>query len=102
MLLCDALNDSTVKVRANACFLLGSFVDCPAFLLMQTLSKKMMTSVSEYLGKSNALKENDSGDFEMEVAAEFDMTNFSKCGEFIHGLEDEFEVVRSAAVSNQA
>jgi hypothetical protein len=42
----------------------------------------------------------ETGDFEMQTA-DFNITNSSMCGAFIHALEDEFKVVRRAAISLQ-
>jgi integrator complex subunit 4 len=59
---------------------------------MQTLSKKLLI---EDFAPENLLL--DSGDFEMDNQ-ELNVTKYSMCGAFIHGLEDEFEIVRTASV----
>lgn len=92
-ILCDDVNFGDVRVRVNACRLMGRFKNIHTSILMQTLSKKEVL-------ESNRLRVLETGDYEMP--SEFNITNSSMCGAFIHALEDEFARVRSVAISNYA
>ncbi|KAI9595034.1 armadillo-type protein [Syncephalis fuscata] len=74
--ICDAANDAMPSVREQICRLLGYFHDVDTALLLQTLYKTMRSGLSR-----------------KRVPA-------SACGAFVHGLEDEFEEVRRAAIDS--
>ncbi|KAI8902603.1 armadillo-type protein [Globomyces pollinis-pini] len=93
--LCDAVNDPNPMIRKNACSLMGTFQNASINMLLQTLSKKMYVSTGNDLGTEKRIKLVDSSDFEFDEA---NVVISATYGAFIHGTEDEFMLVRSAAI----
>ncbi|KAJ3151600.1 Integrator complex subunit 4 [Geranomyces variabilis] len=91
--LCRTLADPSHYVRAQACVYLGTFDAVSPALMIQSLQKNSPESlnVGEGIRKNNAIFDIPPTDVVVDPAA---------CGAFVHGMEDEFELVRNAAVGN--
>ncbi|KAJ3185620.1 Integrator complex subunit 4 [Geranomyces variabilis] len=91
--LCGILADPSYYVRAQACVYLGAFDAVAPALMIQALQKNSPESlnVGEGLRKNKAMFDIPPSDVVVDPAA---------CGAFVHGMEDEFELVRNAAVGN--
>lgn len=74
---------------------MGTLHDTSDNLLLQTLSKKVLSS-SGLTGSKVMMLDSETGDY--EVGIDFNVSGFAMCGAFIHALEDEYRVVRGAAV----
>ncbi|KAJ1927287.1 hypothetical protein IWQ60_003059 [Tieghemiomyces parasiticus] len=104
--ICDVVNDSSMRLRTEACVLLGSYADVQANYLSQTLSKKIMSHLRRRPafgkpGGKHGPRRNmipvAEGDLDVE-ADEFRILDSGACGAFVHGLEDEYREVRNAAI----
>jgi integrator complex subunit 4 len=110
-----AVNDLSVGVRARACSLLGTLRAVSARYLLQTLSKEVLRVESgAYVrltrrhrdggGARIALHAADSSSSstggDVEVLHDSELYESAAAGAFVHGLEDEFEAVRSAALDS--
>ncbi|XP_071839499.1 integrator complex subunit 4-like isoform X2 [Apostichopus japonicus] len=111
--ICDMVNDLSVNVRAKAAGLLGSLHSVSVRFLEQTLDKKLMsqlrrkTTAHERQKEKYATGEWSSGQKWGDDAPREDVDpetisciNQGACGAFVHGLEDEFYEVRTAAVDS--
>ncbi|PIK44302.1 putative integrator complex subunit 4 [Apostichopus japonicus] len=109
----DMVNDLSVNVRAKAAGLLGSLHSVSVRFLEQTLDKKLMsqlrrkTTAHERQKEKYATGEWSSGQKWGDDAPREDVDpetisciNQGACGAFVHGLEDEFYEVRTAAVDS--
>ncbi|KAI9209747.1 armadillo-type protein [Polychytrium aggregatum] len=107
------VSDAVPEIRARACGLLGTFRQINENFLLQTLNKEMMSNLQSLKRKRGG--KGDSGkskkgsnrlaisEPQLELKIEMDEANLlesSACGAFIHGLEDEFEEVRSVCVDS--
>ncbi|XP_034934524.1 integrator complex subunit 4 [Chelonus insularis] len=77
--LCELVGDLSPRVRASAMSLMGSMTSVSSRYIEQALDKKQITVEDE----SSEIQERS-----------------ASCGAFIHGLEDEFLEVRTAAVES--
>ncbi|KAK9768463.1 hypothetical protein K7432_000874 [Basidiobolus ranarum] len=109
--ICDMVNDISIKVRTKACSIMGGYRYVDFKFLSQTFSKKVMSHLKrpthrtvggapapkgKQKGKSIPTPE---GDLDVE-SDEFRLLDSGACGAFIHGLEDEYQEVRNAAVDS--
>ena len=97
---CEAVNDASSDIRAQALQLMGTMQNSTTYVLLQTLSKEIfdmreLRSNRDMKTKSH-LKRLEAGDF--DISGDISLLKSSMCGAFIHGLEDEFSVVRSCAI----
>ncbi|ORY94068.1 armadillo-type protein [Syncephalastrum racemosum] len=100
---CDLVNDIKVEVRTKACVLMGSFRNVQLDILLQTFSKRIMSRLKRRVtnkatGKKRLIPIAE-GDFEADPD-EYRLLDSGACGAFIHGLEDEYEEVRYAAIDS--
>ncbi|XP_070538096.1 integrator complex subunit 4-like [Ptychodera flava] len=111
--ICEMVTDQSVTVRVEAMGLLGSLHSVSPKFLEQTLDKKLMShlrrkrTAHERQKESFASGEWSTGQKWADDAPkeELDPDNISlinsgACGAFVHGLEDEFLEVRSAAIDS--
>ncbi|XP_014681400.1 PREDICTED: integrator complex subunit 4-like [Priapulus caudatus] len=111
--ICYCLNDIAMKVRAEAAGLLGSLHQVSSTFLEQTLDKKLMSNMRRKAAAHERQKEQfESGEWasgnkwasdapkELINAESMSIITTGACGAFVHGLEDEFLEVRSAAVDS--
>ncbi|XP_065838144.1 integrator complex subunit 4-like [Oscarella lobularis] len=113
---CGMMSDLAANVRTEAARLLGLFTDVSFTFLEQTLDKKLMSHMKtrksyhekrrDGFAAGNTKSVWSSGrDFGADAAKKVDsdechIVNQGACGAFIHGLEDEFLEVRTAAVKS--
>ncbi|OAQ26867.1 hypothetical protein K457DRAFT_78488 [Linnemannia elongata AG-77] len=107
--ICDMVNDSSVVVRAKACTLLGRFRKVNYMFLSQTFSKQIMARLKVdqsarniALGpaqKQAQLIATPEGDQDV-TAQQVRLLDSGACGAFVHGLEDEYQDVRNAAINS--
>ncbi|KAG0358453.1 Integrator complex subunit 4 [Gamsiella multidivaricata] len=110
--ICDMVNDSSVTVRAKACSLLGKFRAVDYKFLSQTFSKKIMARLRMDVAPKNLaagpaqkqaqrakLIATPEGDQDV-TAQEVRLLDSGACGAFVHGLEDEYQDVRNAAINS--
>uniref|UniRef100_A0A914HEW1 Integrator complex subunit 4 n=1 Tax=Globodera rostochiensis TaxID=31243 RepID=A0A914HEW1_GLORO len=114
-IVCDAMNDLEVKVRAQAANLLGTFENVSASFLDQTLDKKLMrnmtmlsdsnknvknvtTGAGYFGGWSTGKKMGEDVPMEKQEEESQSLIPTGSCGAFVTALEDEFMAVRQAAV----
>ncbi|KAJ2264264.1 hypothetical protein GGI01_000111 [Coemansia sp. RSA 376] len=113
--LCDMVNDSSVIVRQRACAILGRYRDVKHTFLSQTFSKQVMSNLRRFAhrgprGKSgrkrgyhpkpsNTSIPTPEGDADVE-SDEFRLLDSGAAGAFVHGLEDEYQEVRDAAIES--
>uniref|UniRef100_A0A914WJK2 Integrator complex subunit 4 n=1 Tax=Plectus sambesii TaxID=2011161 RepID=A0A914WJK2_9BILA len=111
---CNAVHDLSVDVRAEASRLLGQFVGVGDSFLEQTLDKKIMSHMKFKIKTGKVMSRRDQmvqewstgkslgEDVPAEKADEesASMISSGACGAFVSGLEDEFMVVRQAAVQS--
>ncbi|KAG0330821.1 Integrator complex subunit 4 [Podila horticola] len=108
--ICDAVNDSVMLVRAKACSYLGKFRSVGYSFLSQTFSKQIMARLkvdvapknlaagpAQKLAQKAKLIATPEGDQDV-TAQTVKLLDSGACGAFVHGLEDEFQEVRSAAI----
>ncbi|KAJ1772221.1 hypothetical protein IW140_001392 [Coemansia sp. RSA 1813] len=111
--ICDMVNDSSVVVRQRACTILGRFKTVDAKFLSQTFSKQVMShlrrfvprgGVRGYSGRNRGVRSKGAiptpqGDADVE-SEEFRLLDSGAAGAFVHGLEDEYQEVRDAAIES--
>ncbi|KAJ2080574.1 hypothetical protein H4R24_002980 [Coemansia sp. RSA 988] len=110
--LCDMVNDSSVVVRQRACAILGRFTDVSSRFLAQTFSKQVMSHLRRfvprgrgYAGRNRGVRAGQAaiptpkGDADVE-SEEFKLLDSGAAGAFVHGLEDEYQEVRDAAIES--
>ncbi|KAI8323803.1 ARM repeat-containing protein [Martensiomyces pterosporus] len=114
--ICDMVNDSSVIVRQRACTILGRFKNVDSKFLSQTFSKQVMSHLRRYVprgmressGRNRGIRQrhqkNSSiptpeGDVDVE-SDEFRLLDSGAAGAFVHGLEDEYQEVRDAAIES--
>ncbi|KAJ2559004.1 hypothetical protein EV175_000539 [Coemansia sp. RSA 1933] len=101
---CDMVNDSAVAVRQRACAILGRFRQVDSALLAQTLSKQVMSHLRRGAGRSRGMRTGPviptpPGD--ADVTSEgFRLLDSGAAGAFVHGLEDDYQEVRDAAIAS--
>jgi integrator complex subunit 4 len=108
---CDLVNDSAITVRTKACVMMASYQNVGSDTLNQTFSKQIMSHLKRKIPRykmqqkkyansnnTNALPVAE-GDIDVE-SNEFHLLDSGACGSFIHGLEDEFQEVRNAAIDS--
>ncbi|PVU98219.1 hypothetical protein BB559_001738 [Furculomyces boomerangus] len=121
---CDAVNDISFLVRQKAFEMLGRYKNVDSKFLLQTFSKQVMSHLKRNVtgkrsgkrGKENksSLNQKESSeqnkkekmapgsDLNVNVeSTEFRLLDSGAAGAFVHGLEDEFQEVRNAAISKQ-
>ncbi|KAJ2734312.1 hypothetical protein IW152_002443 [Coemansia sp. BCRC 34962] len=113
--LCDMVNDSSVIVRQRACAILGRYRDVKHSFLSQTFSKQIMSNLRRFVprgprGKSNKGRGHHSGPPKSSIPTpqgdaevdsdEFRLLDSGAAGAFVHGLEDEYQEVRDAAIES--
>ncbi|KAL3848604.1 hypothetical protein ACJMK2_019453 [Sinanodonta woodiana] len=111
--ICNMVNDISMKVRAEACSLLGSLHMVSERFLEQTLDKKLMSNMRRKRSAHERAKELfQSGEWATgqkwaddapkdDVDPEnISLMNIGACGAFVHGLEDEFAEVRNTALDS--
>ncbi|ORX66819.1 ARM repeat-containing protein, partial [Linderina pennispora] len=112
--LCDMVNDSSTVVRQRACAILGRFKNVDIKFLSQTFSKQVMSHLRRFVprgprgrGRGRGSKGQPAkshiptpeGDADVE-SDEFKLLDSGAAGAFVHGLEDEFQEVRDAAIES--
>ncbi|KAJ2806968.1 hypothetical protein H4R20_001481, partial [Coemansia guatemalensis] len=110
--LCDMVNDSSVVVRQRACAILGRFTEVSSRFLAQTFSKQVMSHLRRfvprgrgYAGRNRGVRAGQAaiptpkGDADVE-SEEFKLLDSGAAGAFVHGLEDEYQEVRDAAIES--
>ncbi|KAF9326703.1 Integrator complex subunit 4 [Linnemannia elongata] len=110
--ICDMVNDSSVVVRAKACTLLGRFRKVNYMFLSQTFSKQIMARLKVDQSARNIalgpaqkqaqrakLIATPEGDQDV-TAQQVRLLDSGACGAFVHGLEDEYQDVRNAAINS--
>ncbi|KAJ2414719.1 hypothetical protein GGI10_002194 [Coemansia sp. RSA 2530] len=110
--LCDMVNDSSVIVRQRACAILGRYRDVKHSFLSQTFSKQVMSNLRRFVPRGQRGKSNKGrgppkassiptpqGDAEVD-SDEFKLLDSGAAGAFVHGLEDEYQEVRDAAIES--
>ncbi|KAI7834504.1 armadillo-type protein [Kickxella alabastrina] len=115
--ICDMVNDSSVVVRQRACTILGRFKNVDNKFLSQTFSKQVMSNLRRFVprgghssgyrgrntgvrgGKSRGFIPTPQGDADVE-SEEFRLLDSGAAGAFVHGLEDEYQEVRDAAIES--
>ncbi|ODM99768.1 Integrator complex subunit 4 [Orchesella cincta] len=111
--ICHAINDPCVQVRVLAATLLGKMPQVGQNFLDQTLDKKLMSDMRRKRSAherqwekvksgewSSGKKWADDAPQELIEAASVSLISSGAAGAFVHGLEDEFLEVRSAAVDS--
>jgi hypothetical protein len=107
--ICNMVSDVSIRVRAEACGLLGTLKGVSTKLLLQSLSKNMLkVGVEAFGGGKAAIKEDfqdPSAEGATTIVSKFSdsknkLIDSSANGAFVHGLEDEFKEVRDAALSS--
>lgn len=106
---CDLVNDSAITVRTKACVMMASYQNVGSDTLNQTFSKQIMSHLKRTIPrykmqqkkyqKTAAALPIAEGDIDVE-SNEFHLLDSGACGSFIHGLEDEFQEVRNAAIDS--
>ncbi|KAJ1918792.1 hypothetical protein H4219_002411 [Mycoemilia scoparia] len=114
--ICDMINDTSVIVRQRACAVLGRYYNVGMKFLLQTLSKQVMSNLKRYApkGRREANKPGSkskgkggkgssiptpSGDADVELES-IRLLDSGAAGAFVHGLEDEYQEVRDAAIES--
>lgn len=111
--ICNGVTDLSMHVRTLAAKLLGSMKLVSAKFLNQTLDKKLMSNMRRKRTAHELAWENvtsgewasgkkwaDDAPKELLDADSISLMSSGACGAFVHGLEDEFLEVRSAAVES--
>ncbi|GJJ76871.1 integrator complex subunit 4 [Entomortierella parvispora] len=109
---CDMVNDSSMIVRAKACSFLGRFKSVSYKFLSQTFSKQIMARLKVDVAPKNLaagpaqkqaqrakLIATPEGDQDV-TAQQVRLLDSGACGAFVHGLEDEYQDVRNAAINS--
>ncbi|KAJ2151190.1 hypothetical protein J3F82_003508 [Coemansia sp. RSA 637] len=100
---CDMVNDSSMLVRQRACLILGRFRRVSPQYLEQTFSKQVMSnlrSVPRSLGYGRNRGLHSSKFHQRETVDELRLLDSGAAGAFVHGLEDEYQEVRDAAIES--
>lgn len=110
---CGLVTDLSPRVRALACSILGGMISVGAQFLTQTLDKKLMSNMRrKRTAHELAWESVTSGEWasgrrwaedkprELLDKDSVSLIGSGACGAFVHGLEDEFLEVRSAAVQS--
>ncbi|KAI1318714.1 Integrator complex subunit 4 [Mortierella claussenii] len=110
--ICDMVNDSSMTVRAKACSCLGQFRSVDYKFLSQTFSKQIMARLRVDVAPKNLaagpaqkqaqrakLIATPEGDQDV-TAQQVRLLDSGACGAFVHGLEDEYQDVRNAAINS--
>ncbi|KAG0372240.1 Integrator complex subunit 4 [Mortierella sp. AD032] len=110
--ICDMVNDSSMVVRAKACTILGRFRKVNYTFLSQTFSKQVMAHLKVDKAPKNIalgpaqkqaqrakLIATPEGDQDV-TAQQVRLLDSGACGAFVHGLEDEYQDVRNAAINS--
>eukprot|EP00041_Stephanoeca_diplocostata_P012770 m.214798 g.214798 ORF g.214798 m.214798 type:complete len:881 (+) comp19080_c0_seq6:245-2887(+) len=106
--LCGAVLDLSVRVRAKAARALGS-IPADEHILVQTFDKKVMAHLRKKRTEHETmhLKQRRTGTVaafgDVDVDVDVDSINLMSagaCGAFVHGLEDEFFEVREASIDS--
>uniref|UniRef100_A0A1Y1KGH3 Integrator complex subunit 4 n=1 Tax=Photinus pyralis TaxID=7054 RepID=A0A1Y1KGH3_PHOPY len=110
---CSGLTDLSMRVRTLAAKLLGSMTQVSNHFLNQTLDKKLISNMRRKRTAHELAWENvTSGEWasgkkwaddqpkEMVDADSINLMSSGACGAFVHGLEDEYLEVRTAAVES--
>ena len=111
--ICQAINDSNIQVRESAAIQLGTFAGVSIPFLLQTLEKNLMSNLRQVKSFNERAKgenhEFSSGrKFEQDKAVRGEVDDDNNvisrgaCGAFIHGLEDEYRIVRVASIHSLA
>ncbi|CAH1117828.1 unnamed protein product [Phaedon cochleariae] len=111
--ICNSVSDLSMNVRTLAAELLGSMKLVSPKFLNQTLDKKLMSNMRRKRTAHELAWENvtsgewasgkkwaDDAPKELLDADNISLMSSGACGAFVHGLEDEFLEVRSAAVES--
>ncbi|CAG9865327.1 unnamed protein product [Phyllotreta striolata] len=111
--ICNGVTDLSMNVRKLAVELLGSMKSVSPKFLCQTLDKKLMSNMRRKRTAHELAWENvvsgewasgkkwaDDAPKEVLDADSISLMSSGACGAFVHGLEDEFLEVRSAAVES--
>ncbi|KAL3280766.1 hypothetical protein HHI36_003998 [Cryptolaemus montrouzieri] len=111
--ICSGVTDLSMQVRTLSAKLLGSMTLVSPKFLNQTLDKKLMSNMRRKRTAHELAWENvtsgewasgkkwaDDAPREVLDADSINLMNSGACGAFVHGLEDEFLEVRSAAVES--
>ncbi|XP_060518566.1 integrator complex subunit 4 [Cylas formicarius] len=111
--ICNGVTDLSIHVRILAAKLLGSMKLVSDKFLVQTLDKKLMSNMRRKRTAHELAWENvtsgewasgkkwaDDAPKEVLDAESISLITSGSCGAFVHGLEDEFLEVRSAAVES--
>lgn len=111
--ICNAVTDLSMHVRTLAAKLLGTMKLVSPKFLNQTLDKKLMSNMRRKRTAHELAWENvtsgewasgkkwaDDAPREVLDADSISLMSSGACGAFVHGLEDEFLEVRSAAVES--
>ncbi|XP_071501854.1 integrator complex subunit 4-like [Diadema antillarum] len=111
--ICEMVTDLSLKVRAEAAGLLGSLHSVSTKFLEQTLDKKLMSGLRKKKSSHERQKEQyvsgewSTGKKWADDAPQEDVNpetvsliTSGACGAFVHGLEDEYLEVRSAALDS--
>ncbi|KAJ2502372.1 hypothetical protein GGH96_001168 [Coemansia sp. RSA 1972] len=100
---CDMVNDSSMLVRQRACLILGRFRRVSPQYLEQTFSKQVMSNlraVPRSLGYGRNCGLHSSKFHQRETVDELRLLDSGAAGAFVHGLEDEYQEVRDAAIES--
>lgn len=110
---CSAMCDLSMQVRVQAAFLLGGMTQVSSEFLHQTLDKKLMSNLRRKKSLherytelyqsgewSSGKKWADDAPKEQVNVATVSLIATGACGALVHGLEDEFLEVRTAAVDS--
>ncbi|KAJ2125782.1 hypothetical protein IW147_000553 [Coemansia sp. RSA 720] len=100
---CDMVNDSSMLVRQRACLILGRFRRVSPQYLEQTFSKQVMSNlraVPRSLGYGRNRGLHSSKFHKRETVDELRLLDSGAAGAFVHGLEDEYQEVRDAAIES--
>ncbi|VEN55059.1 unnamed protein product [Callosobruchus maculatus] len=111
--ICNTVTDLSMNVRTLAAKLLGGMKLVSPKFLSQTLDKKLMSNMRRKRTAHELAWENvtsgewasgkkwaDDAPKELLDAESINLMSSGACGAFVHGLEDEFLEVRSAAVES--
>ncbi|KAI8334516.1 armadillo-type protein [Choanephora cucurbitarum] len=104
---CDLVNDSAITIRTKACVMMASYQHVGSDMLNQTFSKQIMSHLKRKVPRykqqqkryANGAIPVAEGDIDVE-SNEFHLLDSGACGSFIHGLEDEYQEVRNAAIDS--
>ncbi|KAJ2747604.1 hypothetical protein GGI20_000429 [Coemansia sp. BCRC 34301] len=115
--ICDMVNDSSVVVRQRACAILGRYRNVKHMFLSQTFSKQVMSNLRRFVPRSSRGQSGrgrnrghrsgpastsiptPKGDVDVD-SDEFKLLDSGAAGAFVHGLEDEYQEVRDAAIES--